>query len=193
MILIIDNFDSFVHNLARYAREAGAAVRVVRNDAVTVYDCLAARPAGIIVSPGPRTPREAGVCLDLIAALPARMPFLGVCLGHQCLVEALGGKTLRASEPLHGEASSIRHCGRGLFENIPSPMLAGRYHSLIAAPAPGAPLVETAWAEDGALMGVSHATRPWHGVQFHPESVLSPYGRALMKNFLAICGIGSEN
>ncbi len=187
MILIVDNYDSFVHNLARYVREAGGETRVVRNDAATVDECLAASPAGVIVSPGPKTPTEAGLCLDLIAALPAETPLLGVCLGHQCLVEALGGATIRARAPLHGEASAIFHNGEGLFAGVSSPTSAGRYHSLIAEPAPGAPLVKTAWTADGALMGVSHVERPWHGVQFHPESVLTPDGRKMISNFLALC------
>ena len=190
MILIIDNYDSFVHNLARYVREAGVDANVVRNDAVTVEGLVDAAPAGVILSPGPKTPREAGRCLDLIAALPAETPLLGVCLGHQCLAEAFGGETVRSDDPLHGEASVIRHNGKGLFKGLPSPMLAGRYHSLVARPAAGAPLIETAWTEDGTIMGLSHHTRPWHGIQFHPESVLTPHGRMILANFLAMCGAG---
>ena len=188
MILIIDNYDSFVHNLARYVREAGVDAKVLRNDAALAKDCIATEPAGVILSPGPKTPREAGLCLDLIAALPAETPLLGVCLGHQCLAEAFGGETVRAGAPLHGEASAIRHSRSGLFDGVPSPMPAGRYHSLIAKVAAAAPLVETAWAEDGTVMGLSHVTRPWHGVQFHPESVLTPHGRTIIANFLAMCG-----
>ncbi len=187
MILVIDNYDSFVQNLARYVREAGAATRVVRNDAATVSDCLADAPSGVILSPGPKTPREAGLCLDLIAALPATTPLLGVCLGHQCLVEAFGGATIRARDPLHGEASQIFHTGAALFAGVQSPTFAGRYHSLIAEPPPDAPLVKTAWTVDGALMGVTHIERPWHGVQFHPESVLTPDGRTMISNFLTMC------
>jgi anthranilate synthase component 2/para-aminobenzoate synthetase component 2 len=187
MILVIDNYDSFVHNLARYLREAGAAVRVVRNDAVSAGDCVAMDPAGVVLSPGPKAPRQAGMCLDLIDVLPDKVPLLGVCLGHQCLVEAFGGATLRADDPLHGEATLIRHNAQGVFGSVPSPTPAGRYHSLIARPLAGSPLIETAWTEDGALMGVAHETRPWHGVQFHPESLLTPEGRRMMKNFLRIC------
>ncbi len=187
MILVVDNYDSFVHNLARYAREAGAKTQVVRNDAATVRDCIAAAPSGVILSPGPKTPADAGLCLDLVTALPPETPLLGVCLGHQCLVEAFGGATIRAADPLHGEASRIFHTGEGLFAGIGSPTLAGRYHSLIAEPSPDAPFVKTAWTADGALMGVSHIDRPWHGVQFHPESVLTPDGPAMISNFLALC------
>ncbi len=189
MILIIDNYDSFVHNLARYVREAGADARVLRNDAATVGTCLDAAPRGVILSPGPKTPRDAGICLELIAALPVETPLLGVCLGHQCLAEAFGGETVRADAPLHGEASTIRHNGAGLFEGVPSPMPAGRYHSLIAKPGAGAPLIETAWTEDRTVMGLSHKIRPWHGVQFHPESVLTPHGRTIIANFLSMCGV----
>lgn len=189
MILIIDNYDSFVHNLARYVREAGVEATVLRNDAVTAETCIAAAPAGVILSPGPKTPREAGLCLGLIAALPAETPLLGVCLGHQCLAEAFGGETVRACQPLHGEASAIHHNGTGLFDGVPSPMPAGRYHSLIAMLGAGAPLIETAWTEDGTVMGLSHEMRPWHGVQFHPESVLTPHGRAIIANFLTMCGV----
>ncbi len=187
MILIIDNYDSFVHNLARYAREAGAETRILRNDAASVSECIAVAPAGVILSPGPKTPAEAGLCLDLIDALPPQTPLLGVCLGHQCLVEAFGGATIRAADPLHGEASEIFHDGAGLFAGVSSPTRAGRYHSLIAEPAPDAPFAKTAWTADGALMGVTHLDRPWHGVQFHPESVLTPDGRTMIANFLALC------
>lgn len=185
MILVIDNYDSFVHNLARYVREAQRAVRVVRNDAISVAECLALAPAGVILSPGPKSPREAGLCLDLLGALPSTIPVLGVCLGHQCLAEAFGGRTLRASAPLHGEASQIHHGGEGIFAGIASPTLAGRYHSLIAEPPQKAsPFRQTAWTEDGMLMGLSHLDRPWHGVQFHPESLLTVAGRQMVENFL---------
>ena len=187
MILVIDNYDSFVHNLARYIREAGAATHIVRNDTASVEECLALAPSGVVISPGPKTPHEAGICLALIAAMPATMPLLGVCLGHQCLVEAVGGATVRAGAPLHGEASEIFHEGGGVFADISSPTLAGRYHSLIAAPAADASLEKTAWTADGAVMGVRHVDRPWHGVQFHPESILTPAGRVMISNFLALC------
>ena len=187
MILIVGNYDSFVHNLARYVREAGVETRVIRNDACAVRDCIDMAPAGVILSPGPKAPQDAGICLELIAALPVSTPLLGVCLGHQCLVEALGGATVRAGEPLHGEASEIFHTGDGVFAGLRSPTLAGRYHSLIATPAANAPLRKTAWTEKGTIMGVSHIERPWHGVQFHPESVLTPDGRHMISNFLSLC------
>ncbi len=190
MILIIDNYDSFVHNLARYLREAGSPVRVVRNDQVTAAECVSMAPSGVVLSPGPKTPADAGCSLDLIATLPARTPLFGVCLGHQCLVEAFGGETVRADDPLHGEASLIRHTGAGIFEGVPSPTPAGRYHSLIARPRKGSPIVETAWTENGALMGAAHRINPWFGVQFHPESLLTPHGRRMVENFLRICMSG---
>lgn len=187
MILVIDNYDSFVNNLARYVREEGAETLVLRNDAASVEECLAMKPDGVIISPGPKTPSDAGASLALLRALDAETPMLGVCLGHQCLVEVFGGITRRARSPLHGEASEVRHDGRGVFRGVPSPMMAGRYHSLISVPAPGAPLREIAWSADGELMGVIHEDRPWFGVQFHPESLLTPHGRRIIKNFLAFC------
>ncbi len=186
MILIIDNVDSFVHNLARYFREAGAKVEVIRNTA-TVGDLLAMKPTGVVVSPGPRTPAEAGVSMALIDALPPQTPYLGVCLGHQCLVENLGGATTRAKRPLHGEASLVRHNGGGLFRGVPSPASVGRYHSLISVLQKNSPLVATAWSEEDEVMAVAHQSRPWFGVQFHPESLLTPHGRIIIDNFLNHC------
>lgn len=184
MILIVDNYDSFVHNLARYVREAGARVAVMRNDAASPGEFAGLRPSGVILSPGPNAPKDAGASLGLIELLPPQTPLLGVCLGHQCLVEAFGGRTMRARRPLHGEASLIRHDGTGLFEGLPSPLPAGRYHSLISAlPATG-PLRANAWSAEGELMGVRHETAPWFGVQFHPESLLTPHGRAMIGAFL---------
>lgn len=187
MILVIDNYDSFVHNLARYIREAGRETVVMRNDEISVGECLMMRPDGVVISPGPKRPSDAQLSIDLIRALPADTPLLGVCLGHQCLIEAFGGKTVRAGHPLHGEASEIRHDGTGIFANIPSPMTAGRYHSLVSAPAEKSPLVETAWSDDGELMAVAHGSRPWFGVQFHPESLLTPHGRRIIGNFISYC------
>ena len=189
MILIIDNYDSFVHNLARYVREEGGETKLVRNDALSVDDCLSQKVDGIIISPGPKTPEDAGISLGLINALPASTPLLGVCLGHQCLVEMFGGSTIRATHPLHGEASPIRHTGDGIFADIPSPSLFGRYHSLASVLGEHSPLQQTAWSEEGEVMGVAHESRPWFGVQFHPESLLSPHGRQMIKNFLRYCGI----
>ena len=183
MILVVDNYDSFVHNLARYLHEAGAETVVMRNDA-DIESLLAIRPEAVVVSPGPKTPREAGVSLDLIRRLDPSTPFLGVCLGHQCLVEAFGGRTERALHPLHGEASRIHHDGTGLFAGLPSPLMAGRYHSLISVPAADGPLIVSARSEEGEVMAVAHESRPWFGVQFHPESLLTPQGRDLIANFL---------
>jgi len=186
MILVIDNYDSFVHNLARYAREAGAQTLVVRNDEISADAILQISPSAVMISPGPKTPAEAGISLDVIRGLSHSIPLLGVCLGHQCLVEAFGGKTVRAAEPLHGEASLIRHDGRGIFAGIGSPTPAGRYHSLIAEPPPEGPLTPCAWSERGELMAVRHESAPWHGVQFHPESLLTPSGRRMIENFVGI-------
>ena len=188
MILIIDNYDSFVHNLARYLREAGREVRVERNDAVSVEECLAMKPSGVIISPGPKRPEDAGISFALIEALPAVMPFLGVCLGHQCFVEAFGGETVRAAHPLHGEAGLVLHDGRGVFQGVPSPTPAGRYHSLISTLPADGPLMATAWSEERELMAVAHRDRPWFGVQFHPESLLTVDGRTILSNFLSYCG-----
>lgn len=186
MILVIDNYDSFVHNLARYLREEGAETLVIRNDAASASDLVAMAPAGVVLSPGPKTPREAGVCLDLLAALPATTPMLGVCLGHQCLVEAFGGRTMRAARPLHGEASLVHHDGGGVLAGIASPMQAGRYHSLISALGDDDELAACAWSEEREVMAVRRRSAPWFGVQFHPESLLTPDGRAIIRNFLAL-------
>jgi anthranilate synthase/aminodeoxychorismate synthase-like glutamine amidotransferase len=185
VILVIDNYDSFVHNLARYLREAGGETEVLRNDAAPAEKVIAAAPKGVVLSPGPRTPLEAGICLDVLARLPATTPVLGVCLGHQCIVEAFGGRTERAREPLHGEASLVRHDGSGIFEGVASPMQAGRYHSLISTLGENAELAACAWSEAGEVMAVRRRAAPWFGVQFHPESLLTPNGRLLISNFLA--------
>lgn len=194
MILIIDNYDSFVHNLARYIREAGADTLILRNDAESAGDMLARKPSGVVISPGPKAPKDAGVCLELLERAPAHLPILGVCLGHQCLVERFGGVTIRSCDPMHGEASDINHDGKGLFQGIASPMAAGRYHSLVSRLAEGntdnvddkgtSPLEACAWSSKGELMAVRHRRNPWHGVQFHPESLLTIEGRALIDNFL---------
>ena len=186
MILIIDNYDSFVHNLARYFREAGAEVLVARNDAGPAEDLLQLPVSAVVVSPGPNAPQDAGVSMSIIRGLARAVPFLGVCLGHQCLVEALGGKTAPAIEPLHGEASLIRHNGEGLFDGVENPMLAGRYHSLASILPPTGPLVATAVSDMGDLMAVRHESAPWFGVQFHPESLLTPSGRRVIANFAGI-------
>ena len=188
MILILDNYDSFVHNLARYVREAGRKACVIRNDAASVSALIEASPEAVIISPGPKAPAEAGISLALIRALPMTTPLLGVCLGHQCLVEAFGGRTISAREPLHGAASLVRHDGKGVFKGVGSPMTAGRYHSLASELAAGGPLMAAAWSEAGDLMGVRHQSAPWHGVQFHPESLLTPEGRMIISNFIAEIG-----
>ncbi len=188
VILIIDNYDSFVHNLARYVRETGRKTRVVRNDAGRAEDLLQTPIEAVIISPGPKTPAQAGVSMSVIDRLPRSTPLLGVCLGHQCLVEAFGGRTEAAKHPLHGEASLIRHDGAGIFDGVENPMRAGRYHSLISVLPEVGPLRACAWSEGGELMAVRHETAPWCGVQFHPESLLTPSGRRLIANFLGEIG-----
>jgi anthranilate synthase component 2/para-aminobenzoate synthetase component 2 len=186
MILLIDNYDSFVHNLARYVGELGHAREVVRNDALTVGEVLARAPDAIVLSPGPCGPDEAGISVALVkAAAEARIPLLGVCLGHQCIASAFGG-TIRRATPVHGKPAQIRHDGQGLFAGIPSPFAAARYHSLVADLAPDGPLHPTARAEDGTLMALTHETLPVFGVQFHPESVLTEHGHRLLGNFLEL-------
>ncbi len=192
MILLIDNYDSFVHNLARYVGELGAARRVVRNDEIDAAGAIALRPRAIILSPGPCGPAEAGISVALAqAAGRAGIPLLGVCLGHQCIAAAFGGRVLRG-EPVHGKPARIRHDGRGLFAGIPTPFTAARYHSLVAELSPEGPLRATAWAEDGALMALAHEELPIWGVQFHPESVLTEHGHRLLANFLKRAASPSE-
>jgi anthranilate synthase/aminodeoxychorismate synthase-like glutamine amidotransferase len=193
VILVIDNYDSFVHNLARYLREAGAETVIMRNDAASAEDILQIEHAGVVISPGPKSPSEAGVSLSLIGNLSRRTPLLGVCLGCQCLVEAFGGRTERAAEPLHGEASAVRHDGRGLFEGLPSPMQVGRYHSLIGVLPEEGPLEACAWSASGELMAVRHRLAPWCGVQFHPESLLTPYGRRMIERFVKQTRLAHES
>ncbi len=186
MILLIDNYDSFVHNLARYVGELGHERRVVRNDAISVEAAMAMRPEAIILSPGPRGPAEAGISVALVeAAAKAQLPLLGVCLGHQAIAAAFGG-TIRRSPPVHGKPALILHDGTGLFARVPSPFAAARYHSLVADLAEGGPLRATAQSEDGVLMALAHESLPIFGVQFHPESVLTEHGHLLLSNFLAL-------
>lgn len=188
MILIVDNYDSFVHNLARYAREAGEETYVVRSDAGRAADLLRCQPDAVIISPGPKGPADAGASKDVIRQLSPSVPLLGVCLGQQCLVEVFGGATVRSREPLHGSASLIRHDGAGVFAGVESPTRVGRYHSLISALADDGPLRACAWSEKGEVMAVRHETAPWHGVQFHPESLLTPAGRTMIGNFIGLIG-----
>ncbi|MFT3808774.1 MAG: aminodeoxychorismate/anthranilate synthase component II [Micropepsaceae bacterium] len=185
MILLIDNYDSFTWNLVHYFGELGADVVVHRNDAISVEQALSARPEAVVLSPGPCTPNEAGICLDLLAAAPADLPILGVCLGHQAIGQVFGGKVIRAPLPMHGKVSAIAHQGTGVFAGIPDRFGATRYHSLIVErDTLPADLKITAETDDGLIMGLQHRTRPVHGVQFHPESIASQHGHDLLRNFL---------
>jgi len=191
VILLIDNYDSFVHNLARYFEELGEETVVVRNDAIDLESAVALRPGQIVLSPGPCTPREAGICVDLTRLVGGRIPLLGVCLGHQCLGEAFGGRVVRG-RPVHGKVSAIEHEGIDLFSGLPAPLVVTRYHSLVVDPESLPPeLVPLAWAPDGTLMALRHRTMPAWGVQFHPEAVLTTAGHALLANFLSL-GRGQE-
>jgi glutamine amidotransferase of anthranilate synthase or aminodeoxychorismate synthase len=186
MLLLIDNYDSFTYNLVHYLGELGADVRVVRNDAITVADALGMNPAGILLSPGPGTPDQAGICLALTkAAADAKMPFMGVCLGHQTLGQAFGGTVARHSDIVHGKMGAMHHHGKGVFAGLPSPFEATRYHSLVVEQKTVPDCLEiTGWLDDGTVMGLSHKELPMHGVQFHPESIASEHGHALLKNFV---------
>ena len=190
MILVIDNYDRFTFNLVHYLLELGAATQVVRNDALTVTEAMAMAPQAILLSPGPCTPNEAGICLDLIAAAAeSRLPLFGVCLGHQALGQAFGGAVVRAPHVMHGKTSAITHDDSGVFKDLPSPFEATRYHSLIVREAdlPDC-LVVNARSPDGLIMGMQHRELPLHGVQFHPESIATEHGHALIANFLTIAG-----
>ena len=186
MILLIDNYDSFTYNLVHYLGELGAAVEVRRNDALDVQQAMALRPEAIVLSPGPCDPAQAGICLALTeAAAETGVPLLGVCLGHQAIGAAFGGRVVRAGEIVHGKLGTIRHDGRGLFAGLPEPLTATRYHSLIVERESLPEALEvSAWLEDGTIMGLRHRSRPIEGVQFHPESIRSEHGHALLRNFL---------
>ncbi len=190
MLLMIDNYDSFTYNLVQYFGELGETVEVVRNDALTVDQIAAMRPDRIVISPGPCTPNEAGVSLELLARLSGSVPILGVCLGHQSIGQAFGGKVVRAREIMHGKTSPIRHRGRGVFAGLPDPFEATRYHSLVVEKDSLPDCLEvTAWTERGdgsidEIMGLRHKTLPVEGVQFHPESILTQHGHAMLRNFL---------
>ena len=185
MIVLIDNYDSFTFNLVHYLGDLGAQVVVHRNDKMTSRAVIDAAPDAIVLSPGPCTPKEAGICLDLIAQAAATIPILGVCLGHQAIGDAFGGKVVRAPVPVHGKLSEIRHEGRGLFRGINGPFQATRYHSLVVERASmPAQLTVTAQTDDGLVMGLSHTRLPAHGVQFHPESIASDHGHLMLRNFL---------
>lgn len=186
MLLLIDNYDSFTYNLAHYLGELGADVAVHRNDALDVQQAMALRPAGIVLSPGPCDPDQAGICLAMVAAAAeARIPLMGVCLGHQSIGQAFGGKVVRAHDIVHGKLGHMHHTASGLFAGLPSPFDATRYHSLIVERESLPECLEvTAWLEDGTIMGLQHRDLPIHGVQFHPESIATEHGHALLKNFL---------
>ena len=187
MLILIDNYDSFTYNLVHFLGELGAPCEVIRNDKITAAEVIKKKPKAIVLSPGPCTPNEAGICLDLITAAAGKVPILGVCLGHQAVGQAFGGNVVRAPAPMHGKVSRIFHAGTDIFAGLPSGFLATRYHSLVVErdSLPEA-LVPTAWTEDGLLMGMRHRTLPVFGVQFHPESIASQHGHELLANFLAI-------
>ena len=190
MILVIDNYDSFTYNLVHYLNELGAQTRVYRNDALTADEALGLKPQALLLSPGPCTPDEAGICLDLLARAPHDLPILGVCLGHQAMGQAEGGKVIRAKTLMHGKTDSIHHNGEGIFKDIPSPFTATRYHSLAIDRSTLPNTLEvTAWTEDGEIMGVQHKDRPMYGVQFHPESIATQYGHEMLANFLDLAGV----
>jgi anthranilate synthase component II len=187
MILLIDNYDSFTFNLVHFLGDVGGRCEVVRNDKLTVAEALACQPEAIVLSPGPCTPNEAGICLDLIAAAAGKIPILGVCLGHQAIGQAFGGEVVRAPKPMHGKLSAISHDGTGILEGVPSPFTATRYHSLIVArDSLPSTLIPQAQTEDGLIMAMRHRDFAIHGVQFHPESIASEHGHKILANFLAI-------
>ena len=183
MILIIDNYDSFVFNLARYFEELDEHVKVIRNDEISPAQI---RAKAVVISPGPCTPHEAGASKDIVREFSGKLPILGVCLGHQVIGEVFGARVTRAKKPLHGEASDIEHDGQGIFTNLPQNFSAGRYHSLIIDQVEGTPLRITARAENGEVMGLQHESHPTFGVQFHPESILTEHGYDMLRNFLKV-------
>jgi anthranilate synthase component 2 len=190
MILVIDNYDSFTYNLVHYLNELGAETHVVRNDAVSVEDALGVKPEAVLLSPGPCTPNEAGICLSLLTAAPVDLPIFGVCLGHQSIGQAFGGEVVRAKALMHGKTSLIHHNGKGVFAGLKNPFTATRYHSLSVEQSVLPPDLEvTAWTEDGEIMGVQHKSRPVFGVQFHPESIATECGHELLGNFLDLAGV----
>ena len=190
MIILIDNYDSFTFNLVQFLGDLGASCHVVRNDKTTPEEVLAAKPQALILSPGPCDPDKAGICLDLIKAAPDDMPIFGVCLGHQCIGQAFGGEIVRAEKIMHGKLSKISHQGDGIFAGLPAPLPVTRYHSLTIAPdsLPDC-LTATAETDDGVIMAVQHKSRPIYGVQFHPESIASVNGHAMLGNFLTSAGL----
>jgi anthranilate synthase component II len=190
MLILIDNYDSFTYNLVHYLGELGANCEVIRNDKITAADVLKKKPKAIVLSPGPCTPNEAGICLELIEKAGGKIPLLGVCLGHQAIGQVYGGKVIRAPEPLHGKLSTIRHADTGVFKGLPEKFQVTRYHSLIVERKSLPPELEvTAETPDRIIMGLQHKTHPVHGVQFHPESIASEHGHALLANFLSLAGM----
>jgi len=190
MILVVDNYDSFTWNLVHYLAELGAETRVVRNDDLTAAEALALKPEALLLSPGPCTPNEAGICLALLDSAPLDMPIFGVCLGHQAMGQAFGGDVIRAKALMHGKTSPIEHEAKSVFRGLPSPFTATRYHSLaVKRETLPAVLEVTAWTADGEIMGLAHRTRPIHGVQFHPESIATEHGHDLLANFLDLANI----
>jgi anthranilate synthase component 2 len=190
MILVIDNYDSFTYNLVHYLAELGVDTVVKRNDALTVQDAFAMKPEAVLLSPGPCTPDDAGICLPLIRGAPEHLAILGVCLGHQAIGQALGGDVIRAKSLMHGKTSPILHESKGIFREVPSPFTATRYHSLAVRRETLPEALEvTAWTADGEIMGFQHRTRPLHGVQFHPESIATEHGHKLLANFLDLAGV----
>ena len=190
MILVVDNYDSFTYNLVHYLNELGAETVVHRNDAISAEDAVAMRPEAIVMSPGPCTPNEAGICLDLVRLAPDTLPILGVCLGHQSIGQAMGGEVIRAKSLMHGKTSPIHHTGEGIFAGMPNPFTATRYHSLsVRRETMPDTLKVTAWTDDGEVMGFAHVSRPLFGVQFHPESIATQGGHQLLSNFLDLAGV----
>ena len=189
MFVLIDNYDSFTYNLFHFLGELGAAVEVRRNDRVSVAEVMGMHPQGIVLSPGPCDPDRAGICLDLIKSAAGRVPVLGVCLGHQAVGQAFGGQIMRAPAPMHGKLTAVHHGGEGILEDLPSPFMATRYHSLVVdRQTLPACLAVTAETETGIIMGLAHRSLPIHGVQFHPESIASEHGHRLLGNFLRLAG-----
>ena len=190
MILVVDNYDSFTWNLVHYLAELGAETRVVRNDDLTAAEAWALKPEAVLLSPGPCTPNEAGICLALLDSAPLDMPVFGVCLGHQAMGQAFGGEVIRAKTLMHGKTSPIEHDGGGVFAGLPSPFTATRYHSLAVKRETLPEVLDvTAWTADGEIMGLAHRTRPIHGVQFHPESIATEHGHDLLANFLDLANV----
>ncbi len=193
MLLLIDNYDSFTYNLVHYLGELGAVAEVVRNDKISVAEVLRLKPKAIVLSPGPCTPNEAGICLDLIAKAGPSIPLLGVCLGHQAIGQVYGGKVIRAPAPMHGKLSRVKAVNTGLFAGLPQRIEVTRYHSLIVERASLPACLEiTAETDDGLIMGLQHTSHPVHGVQFHPESIASEHGHDILANFLELAGFAPK-